>query len=78
MHVYKFFFLSLATTYGEGKQSKTFYFILGPLVISNDNGTSAEKITFPSCQCKEGFEPIPGKCRVEFDKVKICLKKQFL
>ena len=40
-----------------------FTIVTGPLVLNIDgsNLTHSDKIIFPSCQCVEGFEHIPGK-----------------
>ena len=43
--------------------------------MSPEGGNDTEKIVFPSCQCIEGFEPIPG----EFDgqNIDFCTKVDF-
>jgi hypothetical protein len=40
------------------KNTLSFIQLTGPLVVNSDTLNST--IIFPSCQCLEGFEPIPG------------------
>jgi hypothetical protein len=40
------------------QKNLSFIQLTGPLVVNSDTLNST--IIFPSCQCLEGFEPIPG------------------